>query len=50
MIKKFLVVLFVFAIVLTNKAHERLEPDNCLYIMCGNGGNPVPMEIVCYDD
>ena len=49
MIKKFLIVLFLFTIILTNKAHEKLELDNCLYIMCGNGGNPVVMKIICND-
>jgi len=48
--KKLLAILFILSIVLTNKAHERLEPDNCVYFICGNMGNPVTIKLVCYDD
>ena len=48
--KKLLAILFILSIVLTNKAHERIKIDNCLYVMCGNMGNPVPMSKICFDD
>ena len=49
MIKKFLAILFILSIVLTNKAHERWKKDFRVYAMCGNGGNPVPMFVIFND-
>ena len=48
MIKKFLGILFIFAIVLTNKGNERgVKPDCVWWGNCGTGGANIPMFKVC---